>query len=173
MVEYGITTSKAFLWAHVCPLDASIYWYKREDMLTVITNSTSIEIPTARGHLVSIHANRFPKGCIHDADLGYDFFDRWSWETAVSDDEVGAFAEECFSVAVQQRRMMLPVGLKRYEKIEEQREGKDFQCRANYDVEIKADIRGGIWGTGNLFVQTHELHHQHQERNAHLEVRSP
>lgn len=169
MVEYGITTSKAFLWAHVCPLDASIYWYRREEMLALIERSPSVEIKSARGRLVAIHGNVFPAGNIHDSDLGYDFFDRWPWDSAKSDKDVGAFAEQCFSVAVRERRLTLPVHLDRYNSVGEQYQGKDFRCRTNYDVEIKADIPGGVWGTGNLFVQTHELHHQHHTRNAHRE----
>jgi hypothetical protein len=60
-----------------------------------------------------------------------------------------------------------PVRLTRYEEVEDQRNGVDFKCEAKYDVETKADVPGGVWGTGNLFVQTHELHHQHGERNGH------
>ena len=96
MLEYGITTSEAFIWAHVCPLDASIYWYKRTDMLSILSTSPAVEIASAKGHLVRIHTHRFPSSCIHDADLGYDFFDRWPWESAKSDSEIGEFAELCF-----------------------------------------------------------------------------
>jgi hypothetical protein len=167
MVEYGITTSKAFIWAHICPLDASIYWYRREEMLAVLDKYTAVEIKSARGHLVKLHGNVFPKGFVHDAELGYEFFKRWKWNDADSDIEVGAWAEECFAVAVRERRLTLPVRLTRYEAVEDQRNGVDFKCEAKYDVETKADVPGGVWGTGNLFVQTHELHHQHGERNGH------
>ncbi len=37
-------------------------------------------------------------------------------------------------------------------------------------IEVKADIAGGIWGTGNLFVQTHEGGHKHGQRNGHREA---
>lgn len=173
MVEYGITTSKAFIWAHICSLDASIYWYRRDEMLEVLKRYPIAEIQSARGHLIKLHENFFPNGCIHDADLGYEFFKQWRWKEAASDDQAGDWAEQCFAMAVRERRLNLPVRLTRYEKVEEQREGKDFQCRADYDVEIKADLPGGVWGTGNLFVQTHELHHQHEGRNVHRDKPQP
>jgi hypothetical protein len=167
MVEYGITTSEAFIWAHVCHLDASIYWYLRADMLVVLERYPPVEIRSARGHKVRLHGNVFPQGFIHDAELGYEFFKRWKWIEAASDREAGAWAEECFAVAVRERRLTLPMRATRYDNVEDQRKGKDFRCEGKYDVETKADVPGGVWGTGNLFVQTHELHHQHGERNGH------
>lgn len=172
MVEYGIRTSEAFIWAHVCPLDASIYWYQRTHMLEVLPRCTIVEIRSARGHLVPLKEHRISwikpaVGFIHDCELGYEFFKQWEWTRATDDRQVGEFAEECFALAVKKKRLTLPVNASRVEVLDEQFKGKDFECRAKYAVEVKADIPGGLWGTGNLFVQTAELAHQHGRRNGH------
>lgn len=172
MVEYGIRTSEAFIWAHVCPLDASIYWYQRTQMLEVLKRCSIVEIRSARGHLVPLKEHRISwikpaVGFIHDCELGYDFFKQWEWTRAVDDREIGAFAEECFAQALRAKRLTLPVNAKKVVDISEQFQGKDFECRASYAVEVKADVPGGVWGTGNLFVQTHEFRHQYEERNGH------
>lgn len=173
MFEYGITTSAAFIWAHVCPLDLSIYWYQRSKMLEILGWHNRVEIPSARGVLIPIRQHLMLKtskrsGFIHECELGPEFFHQWDWSGASNDREVGAFAEQCFSEAVRQRLLLLPVALKKVSSVEEQFKGQDFECKANYAIEVKADIRGGIWGTGNLFVQTHEQGHRSLGRNEHL-----
>jgi hypothetical protein len=172
MVEYGITTSKSFLWLHVCPKDASIYWYQVSKMRAAMLAYPQVEIASARGHIVKINDHRISwtkpgVGFIHDCEPGFDFFKRWAWDTAENDRDVGAFAEECVELAMKAKLLTLPVRPVKVIKRDEQFDGRDFWCGVDYSIEVKADVRGGVWGTGNLFVQTHELRHNYLERNGH------
>lgn len=175
MIEYGITTSKAHVWVHVCPEDARLYWYQRRLMLPVLARCPTREIPTARGHLVRLIGNRaVDGGVIQEIERDDAWFRQWDWKQAETDGAAGAMAEDMFSRVVAEHGFPFPLGLQRYDQIADQYQGKDFCLRpkiAALDVEVKADFVGGEWGTGNLFVQTHELRHQHGARHAHREAK--
>lgn len=172
MIEYGITTSTAAVWFHVCPLDAAAYFYARTRMLKILPTLREVEIPSARGRLCRLFGNRVcDGGFIYRADLEPDWFDGWS--AAASDTAAGDLAERVFEISVTHRRFQIPAKATRFNERAEQFTGKDFEVTPlapSLTVEVKADFVGGEWGSGNLFVQTHELHHKHGERNAHREV---
>ena len=173
MKEYGITTSEAHYWLHVCHLDAMFYWYPRARMQQQLSRFDKCTIRSAIGHIVPIHPNlRSNGGIIHSVVPGFEFFAEWDWNSAESDKAVGKMAEACFAKFVREHQFFLPVKIKRfYESTEDQYKGKDFEVslgRPTVDIEVKGDARGGVWGTGNLFVQTHETGHDYNGRRSHL-----
>ena len=171
MIEYGVTTSKAHYWVHVCPLDASLYCYGRRRMAADLERFERREIRSAIGHLVPVIPNLISNGGLLRAyDYDYPLFKRWDWQGAKSDRALGAMAEALFENLCSSGQFALPVRAERYDEQGDQFQGKDFACSLGaprVDVEVKADVQGGIWGTGNLFVQTHELHHRATERLSH------
>jgi hypothetical protein len=173
MREYGIFTSEAHYWLHVCPLDASFYMYPRKPMATLLHEREfpTMQIKSAIGYLVDIRSNlRANGGIIRPLDLDYAFFGRWDWKAAESDEHLGRMAEDCFSTAVRVGLFTLPVRASFYTSRADQFKGKDFACTlaaTPTDIEVKPDTPGGIWGTGNLCVQTHEGGHDHARRHAH------
>lgn len=179
MKEYGVQTSKAHYWAHVCPIDAMIYWYPRRRMVDALDNFREAKIRSAIGRVVPIVRNLAVNGgCIRYTELGYPYFERWDFASAPTDREAGALAEDLFSTACVEGLFLLPVRVcKRYDAYAEQIQGKDFECDlgrpGSVDIEVKFDGPGGTWGTGNLFVQTHEGtrrdgdQHDVTERNGH------
>lgn len=175
MIEYGITTSKAHVWVHVCPLDARLYWYQRRVMLPLLPKFPTREIPTARGHLARLIGNRVcDGGVIREVERDDVWFRQWAWKQAETDGDAGAMAEAMFAQVVAEHGFPFPLTAERYEERADQYQGKDFRLTpklAAIDVEVKADFVGGEWGTGNLFIQTHELRHQHGARHAHWEAR--
>lgn len=169
MIEYGITTSKALVWFHVCPLDVSAYFYGRRAMLEILPTLPEVTIASSRGRLCRLDGRRTcDGGFIYDIDLPLKWID--GWRDVKTDNEAGALAERIFEQCVRSRLFQMPATATRYETREEQFTGRDYQIEPifpKFSVEVKADFRGGHWGTKNLFVQTHELHHKHGERNAH------
>jgi len=171
MIEYGITTSKAHVWVHVCPKDARLYWYQRKQMIPLLPKFPEREIISARGRLVRLIGNRVcDGGIVREIERPDPWFRAWNWKDAESDSEVGAMAEAMFEAVICEHGFPFPLTAERYETREEQYQGKDYKITPKLsalDIEIKADFVGGEWGTGNLFVQTHELKHQHGARHAH------
>lgn len=172
MIEYGITTSKAHYWCHVCPLDAMFYVYSRREMLERLPGLQEKAIRSAIGRLVPIIKAgdwlRCNGGIIDQFDAGYEFFGRWQWATAASDRAVGAMAEEAFQAACREHLLCLPIRARRLNAKADQVTGRDYECdlgAPSVSVEVKGDIKGGAWGTGNLFVQTHEGTHRDGDRH--------
>ncbi len=140
-------------------------------MLAGFTAYSVREIRSARGRLVPIACNLFDVGgFIHEAYLGEKFFARWPWDYADTDCDVGEYAERLVAAACEELLLLFPVKLVRYDERPDQFKGKDFRCSVAFDLEVKSDIPGGVRGTGNLFVQTHEYRHQHGGRNSHLRL---
>lgn len=174
MFKRGIGTQNAHIWAHVCPLDASIYWYETKRMRELLPKLRAVEIPSAKGALCPILPNLIEnRGFIHAVFLGGQWMRRWEWRRAASDAEAGEIAESMFEVAARERKMLFPMNTFPIVDFKRQCEDGDFDCCADYPVEVKADFAGGLWGTGNLFVQTHEQGHKHGARHAHREVAAP
>lgn len=169
MIEYGITTSQAIVWFHVCPLDCSAYFYGRQAMLKLLPSLPEKEITSSRGRLCKLNGNRVVDGgFIYDIELPLKWIE--GWRDAASDREAGAMAERIFEQCVGKRLFQMPATARRLETRAEQFTGRDYELSPifpSFSVEVKADFAGGEWGTGNLFVQTHELHHKHSGRNAH------
>lgn len=180
MIEYGVETSEAHYWLHVCPLDASFYFYSRQRMVKILSHFKEVRIKSAIGRLVPVIKNKTCNaGILHTCDLQYEFMNQWSWSSAPSDKAIGQWAEECFELACKKGLFRLPIVIDRYDDRRDQFKGKDYACklpRPIIDVEIKGDILGGIWGTGNLFVQTSEGDkisgdkHQFNSRHAHKDA---
>jgi hypothetical protein len=171
LVEYGITTSRAHYWVHVCPDDSALYTYPRKRMLALMAKYETKTIASARGHVVPILQNLVHNGgIIWPCDLPFDWFKQFGFSAAASDHDVGKIAERCFKTAVSDGFFRLPVAVEFAEEIQDQYQGFDFRARLHANpalIEVKADIVGGVWGSGNLFVQTHEGGHKHAERNGH------
>lgn len=169
MIEYGITTSQATVWFHVCPLDCSAYFYGRQAMLKILPSLPEKEIASARGRLCKLNGNRTcDGGFIYDIELPLKWIG--GWRDVVTDRAAGEMAERVFEQCVRARLFQLPAAAKRLETKAEQYTGRDYELAPIFptlSVEVKADFKGGERGAGNLFVQTHEMHHKHGERNAH------
>lgn len=169
MIEYGIGTSEARIWLHVCPHDMCIYWYSRARMLEVMTKYQHVKIKSAQGHLVRLSGNRVcDGGFIFDAGIKSEWVA--GWRDLDSDSEAGAIAERVFEQCVKSARFAVPARATRYDAKEDQFKGKDYRVTPfidSFDVEVKADFVGGEWGSGNLFIQTHELRHDWAGRNSH------
>lgn len=176
MIEYGIKTSKAHVWVHVCPLDACFYFYSRARMVVVLDRFPEAVIASARGRLVRLHGNRdCDGGFIRSIERPYGWFNAFGWKDAASDCDVGEIAERMFQTLINEQGFPFPIQAHKYAALDDQYQGKDFRVTprmSHFDVEVKADIRGGEWGTGNLFVQTHEGGHQWAGRNAHKALRA-
>jgi hypothetical protein len=131
-------------------------------MLEICVKFKIKEIPTAKGYLVPILKNlRENGGIIRRYFLGYEVFKRWTWK-AKTDAGIGEMGEQCFDAVCKKGDFMLPVCVGFYDKKIDQYTGKDFYCslpKEKISIEIKTDIPGGVWGTGNLFIQTHESQH--------------
>lgn len=166
MREYGITTSQADYWLHICPEDASFYLYPRKAMVKISHKFKVVEIPTAKGFLVPVIKNlRENGGIIRSYFLGYELFNKWPWE-GKTDADVGLMGEQCFHEVCKNGDFMLPVFVGFYKEKKDQYKGKDFFCslpKEKITIEIKTDVKGGVWGSKNLFVQTHESRHIRNE----------
>jgi hypothetical protein len=174
LCEYGITTSVAHYWLHVCPDDASFYVYPRRKMLELMTRYQPKEIVSARGYVVPIRENLiYNGGIIRPLDFSYPWFKQFDFADAASDHDAGVLAESVVRAAADAGLLTLPVALEFAESVGDQFSGFDFRAelfKTPTLIEVKADVAGGIWGTGNLFVQTHERGHRHGERNGHREA---
>lgn len=167
MREYGITTSQAHYWIHVCPKDAAFYLYPKVKMLDVLSRFKAWNGPTSKGFLVPIIPNlRENNGIIRPYDFsttgGYKIFSQWTWK-GKTDRKVGEMGEECFQWFAEAGEFCLPVHASFLSGKSLQYKGMDFYCqllKPKVSIEVKADVKGGIWGSGNLFVQTHELQHK-------------
>lgn len=173
---YGITTSEAHYWIHVTPKDGGIYLYPRKWMAAIHERFQERVISSARGRLAPLPTILLVNGGrARFVDLGYERMDRYAFDTVASDRRAGDLAERCFVEAAADGLVCLPVIVqKKYETFAQQTRGMDYAVRLlGHDVEIKADIAGGMWGTGNLFIQTHEGttadgdRHRFDERNGH------
>jgi hypothetical protein len=171
LLEYGVTTSRAHYWLHVCPEDASFYIYPRRKMVELLAKYPAKEIISARGHVVPILENLiYNGGIIRPLDFTYPWFKQFDFSSAASDHDAGALAEAAVKEAAGAGLLTLPVQIEFADGIDDQFSGFDFRAalfQAPTMIEVKADVAGGIWGTGNLFVQTHERGHRHSERNGH------
>ncbi len=118
-----------------------------------------IEIPTAVGHAVPIVANLINNnGFIMPINIGYEWFKKYDWGRG-TEEHKGKWAESIVMESIEQAGFLTPVSVSFLELREEQYQGKDLHIKPKaeiFSVEVKADVPGGIWGTGNLFVQTHE-----------------
>ena len=174
MIEYGVHTSQAHIWVHVCPKDASFYWYSRKQMSALCGKFRHVEIKSAKGHLVPLNGNRdCDGGIIKDVGRTYKWFSEFQWINADTDSKAGAIAERMFEQLIAEFAFPIPAKAIRYDEREDQFCGKDYRLTpliSEPDIEIKGDFEGGEWGTGNLFVQTHEYRHAHGERHAHRVV---
>lgn len=171
MYEYGIRTSKAHFWVHVCAKDAGFYLYRRRDMVAKLHQFDEKVIATAIGRVVPVHANLVQNGgLLLPFWLTYEWFDAWDWAGAPSDDALGKFAEAAFLKATREKLIAFPAWeVTKHDDIAEQYQGRDFRVRVGSPLhaEVKADYQGGQWGTGKLFVQTHEQNHRHRGRLLH------
>lgn len=128
-------------------------------------------IATASGRLVPVHRSLIQNGgMLSPYWLTYEWFDAWPWSSADSDRALGSFAEAAFVKAVKEQLIAFPAfDLRPHESLAQQFNGRDYQVHMGnpLHVEVKADYQGGQWGTGNLFVQTHEQDHRHGGRLVH------
>lgn len=172
MKEYGITTSQAQIWFHVCPLDVAAYWYPRNRMAELLPKLQERAIATAKGRLCRLYGNRTcDGGFIRTIELPLPWVA--GWDSLGSDRDAGEMAERVFEQCVEHRLFQMPLTAFRLNTREEQFTGRDYvvrPIREQFAVEVKADFVGGEFGSGSLFIQTHELYHQHGQRNAHREV---
>ena len=163
MFEYGIEKSTAHLWAHICPLDATIYLYPRLNMLNVLKKYPVSTGKTFIGHLVTIRNNlKANDGFITGIEFGYRELKKHKWENA-SEHEAGEIGENIFVSLVDSGIIRLPAKSSKFREKKDQYMGKDFVLTAKIPetiIEVKFDRPGGVWGTGNLFVQTHECHNK-------------
>lgn len=141
MFKYGIEESEADYWCHICPKDLSIYIYKRSWMVLHMKAFPIKEIPTAIGHVV-------PCAGIPLFYCPYRF-------TGLV--QTGPGAEDMLERTIRSGglhwRPEIPLRAAR----DDQLHGIDFFLpAAKVTIECKLDLPGGIAGTGNLFVQTHE-----------------
>lgn len=176
LLEYGITTSQADVWAHVCPLDGDIYYYSRKRMLKLIDKCKKVSIPTAEGRIVPIIKNEKARGgIIHVIDVPWQW---WEYEKLSAKDEIpndriaGQRAESLFNRCVIDGLFTIPCAASFYTEQSDQFRGIDFKVfpkASSIDVEVKFDGAGGLYGSGNLFVQTNEKDHKPLERNAHYD----
>lgn len=160
MREHGITTSEAYWWVFVCPKDAAFYCLRTATANKMLSCLRKAEIPTAKGFLLPIVGNRTWEGGFIFANYAEEiWFRQWPW-SGKTDADIGEMGEKCFQKACQIGIVRMPVSVGRFNTIEEQYKGKDFALSSlGADVEVKTDLPGGVWGTGNLFLQTHERQH--------------
>jgi len=168
MYEYGIHTSRADFWIHVVPGTEQLFIYERRRMSKEIKSGKykHVEIPTASGVLVPLDEwfirsvclsrTRLFKACkghyASDADIGHrceDVVETWLNMHNLH----GGFPPLLMATRITDR--------------ETQFTGCDLVVERPPAVliEVKADTRAD--DTGNLFVQTHEQHHQVDQRNGH------
>lgn len=166
MHTYGINESRAEWWVHICPSSRELYAYQREEMIAAMREKQfpQREIPSAIGRLV-------PKGqpFIRRFDLPAHLFLDIGPAGFASDSEAGKACEKVFERWVNQYGLFPPTRRAvPQDDIAVQYTGIDFVIETLTSwpsVEVKCDDR--IGETGNLFVQTHEQHHQWSERHGH------
>jgi hypothetical protein len=159
MYHYGIEKSTAHYWVHVCPLDAGLFVYPRNEMVKILSRYKDTKGDTYIGKLVDIRKHiKTNGGFITFIEMTYPLFKEYNW----SDKDLtvlGCYGEEVFKRACDQGVFRLPCYATLYNQIEDQYKGRDFLVKPLIEktfVEVKVDRPGGIWGSGNLFVQTHE-----------------
>ena len=170
MYHYGIEKSSAHYWVHVCPLDAGLFVYPRNKMVKVLSRYQDTKGETYIGKLVGIREHiKGNGGFITFIEMTYPLFKEYNWKMEhkyLSDKdltELGRYGEDVFKRACDTGMFRLPGTAIPYSQIEDQYKGKDFLVKPLLDktfVEVKVDRPGGIWGSGNLFVQTHETRNE-------------
>lgn len=139
-------------------------------MLEIMTRFRVNEGPTFKGVLVPIIPNLRSNGGIirpydFSANGGYQVFNKWTWD-GDTDAAVGEMGEQCLQHFAESGEFCLPVHVSFLNGKEHQYKGKDFYCqlpKPKVSIEVKTDVRGGVWGSGNLFVQTHESQHKRRD----------
>lgn len=141
-------------------------------MVQILDSLPEREIVSAKGRVCRLKTNRVcDGGFIYDISLPYQWVE--GWDDLESDSAAGEFAERIFEQCVDSRLFQIPAKARRLNTKAEQYTGRDYVVQpmaASLSVEVKADFVGGEWGTGNLFVQTHEYRHQWAGRNTHRQA---
>lgn len=161
LVGYGIQTSKADYWVHVCPDINQFFYYNRARMLKLIEAKDFPRVDarsangaiTGRGYLIPIHCGIV--GVVHPP---ITIIRATDWNS-VTDAQAGILAEEAWAVAVELGYVPRPWLPEYFTTTAEQYEGKDFSISParKFTVEVKCDRP--LKQTGNLFVQIAEYKH--------------
>lgn len=162
MYEYGIAQEKSTQRAHVCFNVGTLYVYKTSACLESIDPNRhrvvngyqpGVNYPTSKGYLVppsdikGIRRVSIPKKLLHRYMITDDQTTTQKGENAVN---------ICTTLM---RNGLFPFFVSPYEVTDHQMQinGTDILVKGDHLVQVKCDMRGGEGGTGNLFIQTHEI----------------
>lgn len=162
MFEYGIAQEKSTQRAHVCFNIGIVYVYKTCVCIELVQRGSyrhvqgfqpGVDYATSKGFLVppddiqGIRRVKIPDKLAEK----YPIFE------SQSTTEKGENAVEiCMTLM---RNGLFPFFVSPFEVTDHQMQvnGTDILVKGNHLVQVKCDMRGGEGGTGNLFIQTHEV----------------
>jgi len=161
LIEYGIKQEQTDYRCHVCFGEWRIYIYKTADGRKAIESnayaSRSAKQPgvdhiTALGYAVPV--NHIPG--IRGVEIPF-----WRGHCPVTKDsstsEKGRAAVRCIQAMLERGLMPISLGSSEVGNQKMQIQGTDIVIYCQLRIQVKCDWDGGFNGTGNLYIQTHEL----------------
>ena len=165
LYEHGIRQEESNIRIHICPRIMRAYTFPTQNGIDAIDTGLyperlafqdGITYPTARGYCI-------PPEDIKECEV--HIIPNCIWEKYEFKNSDSCKKKGRMSALLTET--MLKLGLIRFPIIPQEIIDKDTQIKgidminvANYKIQVKCDYKGGLkelGGTGNLFLQTHEL----------------
>lgn len=165
---YGIYQEHSDIRAHVSPVTKMVFAYRTKDMLEVIQQrkfkrreayQDGVKWPTGYGLLVPYNLAVNQKKIVYVLDFANRYW--WdnfsgSWDTA----RKGKYAVSVIRQIIIEGKFPLWIQPEFKTDVKTDIEGTDILVVGNWRIQVKLDQRAGPrekGGTGNLFIQTHEM----------------
>lgn len=160
--EYGIPHERSDYRCHVCFGEGNVYLFKTVDCVSIIESRAykqvpayqpGIKEPTAMGYLVPPADIPGAKPVKIPPDILTSVLSNINKSSPTT--AKGSYASKV--VRAMLYRGLLPVSILSYEITErrDQLDGIDLLTK-QIRIQVKCDWDGGVNGTGNLYIQTHE-----------------
>lgn len=160
LVEHGIHTEKSDLRAHVSVTANTVYVFPTVAVVNWLGNMSAAErskfvksaytenIETARGYVIPV--SKIPRMIPVGAKT---LIQRIGFRPNMSTSEKGDRAVAVVQSLLKIGYFPLPTDSLLVKDIEVQHSGTDLIVRGQHRIEVKCDYRGGLPGTGNLYLQ--------------------
>ena len=162
LYESGIFDELADIRAHVCFGEGYVYVFSTSEARKACMGEgipkakgyqPGVAQATADGYLVKpyqiLKCRRIP--------IPQDILDQLNPQLSDSTSAKGEKAEYTVSEMIKLGRIWLPTEIEPVTDKERQLEGIDLVVHTITKIQTKCDFRGGVLGTGNLYIQTDEI----------------
>jgi len=161
LVEYGIYEEKTDYRAHVCFPDGGVYLYRTNDAVDLLSTACypvkeahqqGVDFATARGYIVPI------------PDIPgirrFEIPGEWLAKLPVSRDSdtsaKGKAAMQVVKAMLKKGKIAFALNSNEVMDRQLQIEGADIIIDCHIRIQVKCDWMGGLSGSGELYIQTHE-----------------